>query len=95
MIEPEDYGGGELWKKYTDLDPLDPRTKECEFLEDRHYLLCPSIIRGFSTKVKQWGKSLHCFDSIMAFHPVDTGISASSLTQAVAGKPLIIHDRDV
>ena len=89
MTEPEDYGGGELWKKYTDLDPLNPRTKEREFLEDRHYLLCPSIIRGFSIRVKQWGKSLHCFGSIMAFNPVITKISNSSLNQAVAGQPLI------
>ncbi|KAL9039977.1 MAG: hypothetical protein Q9180_002203 [Flavoplaca navasiana] len=52
--EPEDDGGGELWKKYIDLDPLDACTKAPGFLEDLHYLLCPSIIRGFSLKDKQW-----------------------------------------
>lgn len=57
VIEPDDYGGGELWKKYIDLDPLDSKTKEPGFLEDRHYLLCPTIIRGFSLKNKQWGES--------------------------------------
>ncbi|KAL9027204.1 MAG: hypothetical protein Q9196_004243 [Gyalolechia fulgens] len=52
--EPEDNGGGELWKRYIDIDPLHKDTEELGYLEDRHYLLCPSIIRGFSLRDKQW-----------------------------------------
>lgn len=56
VIQPEDNGGGQLWKKYNGLDPTDPTTQEPGFLEDRHFLLLPQNIRGFSLRDKQWGK---------------------------------------
>lgn len=56
VIRPEDNGGGQLWEKYNGLDPTDPMTQESGFLEDRHFLLLPRNIGGFSLKDKQWGE---------------------------------------
>ena len=56
IIQPEDNGGGQLWKNYNGLDPTDPVTQRPNFLEDRHFLLLPQNIRGFSIRDKQWGK---------------------------------------
>ena len=56
VIRPEDDGGGQLWEKYNGLDPTDSTTQEPGFLEDRHFLLLPRNIRGYSLRDKQWGK---------------------------------------
>ena len=56
IVQPEDNCGGQLWSTYNGLDPTDSKTQEPGFLEDRHFLLFPHNIRGFSLGDKQWGE---------------------------------------
>ena len=53
IVQPEDNGGGQLWTTYNNLDPTD---LEDGVLEDRHFLLFPHNIRGFSLGDKHRGE---------------------------------------
>ncbi|KAL8831484.1 MAG: hypothetical protein Q9170_005268 [Blastenia crenularia] len=66
IIQPEDNGGGQLWKNYNGIDPTSTSTQEAGFLEDCHFLLLPRNIRGFSLKDKQWETyDVDCLSEIM------------------------------
>ena len=56
VSEPQDFGGGKLWKDFDDFDPVG---HECS-LDARHFFLFPKKIFGMSLKDKQWCES-HLF----------------------------------
>ena len=52
VVEPQDFGGGKLWK---DFDGFDPVGFECS-LDERHTFLFPKKICGMSLKDKIWSE---------------------------------------
>ena len=54
VSEPQDFGGGELWKDFNDFDLYVDREYT---LDERHFFLFPKKVPGMSLKYKQWCES--------------------------------------
>ena len=52
--EPQDFGGGSIWKHYDIFDPSDDGRLP---LDEKHFFLFPKKIHGISLKDKQWSES--------------------------------------